>query len=172
MNKVVGTIMLVILATVLLLAGCSTGFTPSGSGVSVGRAAPDFQLQDLDGNEVSLAGLRGKPVLINFWATWCGSCRSERPHLEQIYQDWSSKGLELFTINVGESSAQIRDFMQSNNLSMPVLLDTNLVVAEKYNVTGIPTTFFIDKDGIIQWRMVGPFQEKEQIEQLLSKIIP
>lgn len=169
MNKVPGAIML-ILASGLLLAGCLPGSGPVGT--QVGEAAPDFQLQNLDGQLVSLSDLRGKPVLLNFWATWCGPCRGEMPHLEQIYQEWSNKGLILLTINIGESSSQVGDFMREYNLSMPVLLDIRQVVAEQYNITAIPTTFFIDKDGIIQEKIVGAFPNKESIEQHLNKIMP
>ena len=170
MNKVLRALMLIILALLLLLAGCLPGSEPVGSGV--GESAPDFELQNLDGQVVSLSELRGKPVLINFWATWCPSCRSQMPYLEQIYQEWSNKGLVLLTIDVGESASRVRQFMQSNNLSLPVLLDTRQVVARKYNIMGYPTTFFIDKDGIIQEKVVGAFPDKESIERYLNKIIP
>lgn len=170
MNKVLGAIILMMLALVLLLAGCLPGSEPSGTRAD--EAAPDFQLQNLDGQLVSLSDLRGKPVLLNFWATWCGPCRGEMPHLEQIYQEWSNKGLILLTINIGESSSQVGDFMREYNLSMPVLLDIRQVVAQQYNITAIPTTFFIDKDGIIQEKIVGAFPNKESIEQHFNKIMP
>ena len=166
MNKVPRTLMLVILALVLLLAGCSPG------GARVGEPAPDFELQNLDGQIVTLSDLRGKPVLINFWATWCGYCRYEMPYLQQVHEEWLNKGLVLLTIDVGESKAKVANFMQRYNLSLPVLLDTRQVVAKKYNITGYPTTFFIGKDGIIQEKVVGAFPNKEVIEQYLSKIIP
>ena len=170
MNKVPGAIMLIILASVLLLAGCLPGSEPVEPRAE--DAAPDFQLQNLDGQDVSLSDFRGKPVLLNFWATWCGPCRGEMPYLEQIYQEWSNNGLILLTINIGESSSQIGDFMREYNLSMPVLLDIRKTIAEEYNITAIPTTFFIDKDGIIQEKIIGAFPDKESIERHLSKVVP
>jgi len=153
----------------LVMAGCSPS---SAQGVEVGNLAPDFQLQNLDGQTVSLGNLQGKPVLINFWATWCPSCVSEMPYIQEIYEEWSDKGLVVLAINIGESSSKVEEFMQSHNLSFTVLLDTKQNVAQKYNFQYIPTTFFIDKDGIIQEKVIGPFQNKTQIENRLSKIMP
>ena len=133
--------------------------------------APDFQLPNLEGQTISLSDLKGKPVLLNFWATWCGPCVSEMPYLQEIYDEWSGKGLMLLTINRGESSSTVKGFMQKRNLSLPVLLDTELVVAQRYNIMGIPTTFFIDKDGIIQEKVIGAFPNKAEIEKRLSKIV-
>ena len=153
----------------LAMAGCSPS---SAQGVEVGNLAPDFQLQNLDGQTVSLGNLQGKPVLINFWATWCGPCRSEMSYIQEIYEEWSDKELVVLAINLGESSAKVEEFIQGHTLSFTVLLDTKQDVAQRYNITGIPTTFFIDKDGIIQDKVIGAFQNKTQIENRLSKIIP
>ncbi len=92
------------------------------------------------------------------------------PYLQEVYDEWSGKELVLLAINLGESSAKVEEFMQSHNLSFPVLLDTNQNVALEYNIRYIPTTFFIDKDGIIQVKKVGPFSSKAEIEGSLSKI--
>jgi len=158
-----------VLTSGLVMAGCSPS---SAQGVEVGNQAPDFQLQSLDGQTVSLGDLQGKPVLINFWATWCSPCRGEMPYIQEIYEEWSDRGLVVLAINIGESSSKAEEFMQSYNLSFTVLLDTKQDVAQKYNIQYIPTTFFIDKDGIIQDKVIGAFQNKTQIENRLSKIIP
>jgi len=149
----------------------STTPTPT-EGTRVGNLAPDFQLHNLDGKPVSLSDFRGKPVFINFWASWCLPCRQEIPYIQEMYDEWSSKGLVVLTINRGEGSSQVREFMRIYNLSFPVLLDTKEKVAQKYNSWWIPTTFLIDKYGIIQAIKVGPFRSKAEIEQSLSKIIP
>jgi len=161
------------IALVLLIAGCSTGTTGSGVAVArTGELAPDFQLKNLDGQNISLSDFRGKPVALNFWATWCGWCRVEMPYLQQVLEEWSDEGLVLLTIDVGESASKVRQFMQNNNFSLPVLLDTRQVVAQKYNITSYPSTFFINKDGIIQEKKIGAFLDKEQIEHYLNQIIP
>jgi len=184
MNKVPKAILPVILTLVLLVSGCSADSEPPDGesptapdgknstapveGTQAGNLAPDFQLQNLDGQTVSLSNLRNKPVLINFWATWCSPCRSEMPYIQEIYEEWADKELVVLAINIGESSSKAEEFMQSNNLSFTVLLDTKQDVAQKYNIQYIPTTFFIDKDGIIQDKMIGAFQNKTQIENKLE----
>ena len=158
-----------VLTSGLVMAGCSSSST---QGVEVGDLAPDFQLQNLDGQTISLGNLRGKPVLINFWATWCPPCRSEMPYIQEIYEEWSDKGLVVLAINLGESSSKAEEFRQNHNLSFTVLLDAKQDVAQRYNIQYIPTTFFLDKDGIIQDKVIGAFQNKTQIENKLSKIMP
>jgi thiol-disulfide isomerase/thioredoxin len=184
MNKVPEAILPVILALVLLVTGCSADSEPpdgkgptapvegTQEGTQLGNLAPDFQLQSLDGQTVSLGNLQSKPVLINFWATWCSPCRSEMPYIQEIYEEWSGKGLVVLAINMGESPSKVGEFMQFYNLSFTVLLDTKQAIAQEYNIQYIPTTFFVDKDGIIQDKMIGAFRNKTQIENKLSEIMP
>ena len=164
--KILTAILGLILTTVLLVAGCSA------QGSQVGELAPDFQLPDLDGQSISLSDFRGEPVLINFWASWCGPCRYEMPFIQEVYEEWSARGLVVLAINKGESLSTAKDFIQSGNYSFPVLLDINQYVALEYNVRGLPTTFFIDKEGMIQAIKVGTFLSKAEIEMRLSEIIP
>ena len=156
----------------LILAGCSSG-TEVAQGPQVDKLAPDFQLPTLDGQAVSLGDFRGKPVLLNFWATWCGPCRFEMPFIQEIFEkkEWSDTGLVILAIDIGENPSEVKEFMENYDLSFPVLLDTNQDVALKYNIRAIPTTFFIDKDGIIQDIKVGAFSGKTEIEKRLVKII-
>jgi peroxiredoxin len=141
-------------------------------GNQIGNLAIDFQLKNLEGKTVSLSGLRGKPVLLNFWATWCPPCRSEMPYLQQIYNSYSAQGLELLEIDVGESASPVKQFLASNNLTLPVLLDTDKKVALAYGTAAIPTSLLIDKNGIIKQRIIGAFNNKAEIEQELSRIFP
>jgi len=170
MSKMLKAILVIMLISGLLITGCSADSEPSTA--TIGKPAPNFQLQNLDGQSISLNDLKGKPVLVNFWATWCHPCVSEMPYLQEIYGEWSGKGLILLAINIGESSSEAEQFLQDHNLSLPVLLDTNKAVARRYNIRGIPTTFFIDKDGIIQEKIVGAFPNKAAIENRLIKIMP
>jgi len=94
------------------------------------------------------------------------------PYLQQVYEEWSDRGLVLLTINMGGTSSQVEEFLQSHNLSLPVLLDTKRDVAARYNIRYVPTTFFIDRDGTIQAVKVGAFPNKEAIEGDLNKIMP
>ena len=174
MNKMLKVTLVIILALGLIIAGCSAGCSPEAPAPvpQVGKPAPDFQFNNPEGQSVSLSDSQGNPVLINFWQIRCPPCRSEMPYIQQVYDEWHSKGLVVLAINIGESPSQIKEFMQSQGLSLPVLLDMQGKVAEQYNIWYIPTTFFIDKDGIIQAIRVGAFPSKAAIERSLSKIIP
>jgi len=172
-SKALRVTLLVTLVLGLVMTSCSS--TPSATltlteGTQLGNLAPDFQFNSLEGESISLSDLRGKPVLINFWATRCPPCVSEIPYLQEIYNEWSGTELILLVINIGESPTKVKEFLQGHNLSLPVLLDAKQLVANKYRITAIPTTFFIDKDGIIQEKMIGAFRSKADIEKKLSKI--
>ncbi len=173
MHKTLPIMLIVTLVSAMLVSGCTAGSGSSNpESATVGQPAPDFKLQNLDGESVSLSDFKGKTVLVNFWASWCGPCRFEMPFLQGIYDEWSEQELVLLTVNVGESPAQAKDFMEELDLSFPVLLDTEEAVARMYSIAAIPTTFFIDKDGVIQKKIIGAFSSKAQIESELSKIIP
>jgi len=148
--------------------------TPATSG-GVGELAPDFKLLDLEGKMVSLSDFDGRPVLLNFWATWCGPCRMEMPFIQQVYEDkkWSDAGLAILAIDLGESAEKVKNFIDSNSYTFPVLLDRNGSVAQKYNAgTFIPTSLLIDKYGIIKGVKIGPFTSKASLEKALNKIVP
>jgi len=155
----------------LVIAGGFTGCTPEQV-AQPGKPAPDFELQSIEGQSVSLGDLRGRPVLVNFWASWCGPCLLEMPFLHMTHEQWAEKGLVMLAINIGESPSEVKEFVESRGLTFTVLLDTKQEVAQIYNIRGIPATFFIDKSGIIQDIKMGAFTSKAEIERLLSKIIP
>lgn len=162
----------------LLASGCASSPLSTSisdetltSGAQIGKPAPDFALLDLNGQPVSLNSL-GKPVLVNFWATWCPPCRYEMPFIQEIHEEWANKGLVVLAINVGENPSTVSDFVQDNNYSFPVLLDTDQRVALEYGIRTFPTTIFIDKDGIIQGIKIGAFFTKAEIERNLGKIFP
>ncbi len=160
------------LASGLLMAGCSSPTSAPAQGPQIGKLAPDFKLPNLDGQVVSLGDFRGKPVLLNFWASWCGPCRYEMPFLQEIYQAWSGKGLVVLTVNLQENPSRVKEFVEEFGLSFPVLLATSQEVPLAYNIRGIPATFFIDKNGIIQDIKIGAFSSRVEIEQRLIKIMP
>lgn len=129
----------------------------TGSGTEAGRMAPDFELRGLDGGSVSLGNLRGKVVFLNFWATWCGACRSEMPSLEGLYRDYrSNPGFAVVTVSVsGNGPAPLTQFMTKNGYDFPVLVDDSNTAGSAYGVSGIPSTFVIGRDGRIIWNCVG-----------------
>lgn len=117
--------------------------------------ALNFTLKDLDGKEVSLKDLKGKKVFLNFWATWCPPCRGEMPEIEKIYEESKNSDLVIIAVNIGEDRDTVKAFMDKNNYKFKVLLDSNNDIATNYQISAIPTSFFIDKDGKIVNKNVG-----------------
>lgn len=131
----------------------------------------DFTLTDLNGNKVSLADYKGKPVYLNFWATWCPPCRGEMPGIEKVYRAYKDKGLTVLAVDLGEDKGTVKDFIKQNNYSFTVLLDSDQSVAEKYNISAIPVSYFIDKEGNIAAKKIGALSEedmKSYIESILK----
>jgi thiol-disulfide isomerase/thioredoxin len=119
------------------------------------KAAPDFTLLNIDGQQVSLQQYRGKVVFLNFWATWCIPCREEMPALERLHQTYQVQDLAIISIDLKESADQVKTFFQKHGLSFPSLLDSNGTVFRDYLVAGMPTTYLIDRDGTLLARGVG-----------------
>ena len=143
-------------------------FDESESQAAANRPAPDFTLTDLNGNRVSLSQFVGKPVVINFWATWCPPCRAEIPHLIEAYE--REQGQVVFlAISVDEPERIVRDFVEEQGMPFTILLDDGGKVASTYRVNSIPVTFFISREGEITARYVGQMSPSK-IEDGLSRI--
>ena len=169
-EKVINTVLLIsVIIAALVFGGLSAGCTPA-QGTRTGNLAPDFQLAGLDSQPVSLSDFRGNSVLLNFWASWCGPCKAEMPYLQMMHEEWSSKGLIILAVDIGENPSTASEFVEKYALSFRVLLDTDQEVALKYNIRSIPTTFFIDEDGKIRDTRIGAFSSKAEIERRLDKI--
>jgi len=137
----------------------------------VGHPAPDFVLPALDGSEVRLADLRGKPVILNFWATWCPPCRREMPALEIVWQQYSQGDVMVLGVDQGESIAVVSEYVRQNvGVTFPLLLDRSQDVGDLYLVRSLPTTFFIDADGIIQEIRVGGPMELDFLNQKVQEL--
>lgn len=118
-------------------------------------AAPDFTLKLLDGGEFKLAAYRGRPVVLNFWASWCGPCRAEAPVLEEAWQQYRDQGVMVVGIAVQDREETARAFIKEFGLTYPIGLDGDDRVATLYQVTGLPTSVFIDGRGRVRHRWVG-----------------
>ena len=130
--------------------------------------APDFELQALTGEMVSLSDFNGKPVLINFWATWCPPCVQEMPLLQEISDDYAGE-LVVLPVNGGDSMEQIRAFAEAYEYNLMFLADPENALSLEYSVRGFPTSFFIDVDGLVQGTYVGMMDENI-ISYYLEKI--
>ena len=129
-----------------------------GTGIqaaSTGIDPADFTLPLLDGTKVTLSQFKGKVVFLNFWATWCGPCRSEMPSMEAVYQQLKDKGFEILAVNLGESKDKVSGFMNEYKLTFPSVLDERQIAGSQYNIRAIPTTYIIDRRGLIVARLVG-----------------
>lgn len=129
--------------------------------------AANFTLEDLDGNTISLNDLKGKNIFLNFWATWCPPCRGEMPDIQSIHEEYSEKGLVILAVNLGEGKDAIKDFVKKNNYDFKVLLDTEQTVGDMYNISAIPSSYFLDKDGNIIGKKIGAMS-KEEIKSYLK----
>ncbi len=138
-------------ATVWFLAGRWSG---GEAGTGVGQRAPDFTLVDLDGRAIRLSDLRGEPVLLNFWATWCPPCRAEMPELARVAGEQQGN-VRVVGVNLQGEPGEVRSFAAQAGVHFPILLDRDLAVAHNYLVRAIPTTYFLDRDGVIRDVQVG-----------------
>lgn len=119
-------------------------------------AAPDFTLISPDGKKVALKDFRGKVVFLNFWATWCESCRDEMPAMQRLYREFKGKGFEIVGVNVKDKRPDALAFYKKLQLSYPVVLDPEGEVGLLYGAFGMPTTYLIDRHGIVLARLWGP----------------
>jgi peroxiredoxin/outer membrane lipoprotein-sorting protein len=134
-----------------------------------GKPAPAFTLKGLDGKSISLSDLKGSVVVLDFWATWCPPCQEGLPHINKVAKARAADGVKIFAVNQQEDVAQVQHFIQQANLSLPVLLDSDASVSEKYKAESIPETVVIDKNGTVQ-KVLGlpayPDEEKALNDQI------
>lgn len=141
-------------------------------GLKVGEKAPDFTLQTLDGEEVSLADYKGKKVMINFWATWCPPCKAETPHLVNYYNEKAKKeNVEILSINAMSTeskSENVGKFIKEYKMEFPVLIDARGELIKQYEVMNFPTSFFVNTKGIIQEKFY--VLNEKQLASIVEKL--
>lgn len=135
-----------------------------------GRPAPDFEMRYADGRRLRLSDLRGQPVLINFWASWCGPCRVEMPELIEAYTAHRAKGLEVIAVNVQEESAVAQAFAVEVGMPFLVVVDPTGDISRQYQVRNLPSSLFIDREGVVRARWMG-ILSREQLQKHLREIL-
>jgi len=142
--------------------------------VRVGDEAPNFRLRDLDGNLTSLSQFRGKVVLLNFWATWCGPCRVEMPAMEHLYRTLSRREFQILAVSTDPQGAAVtRPFQQKTGLTFPILHDTDMQIGLTYGARSLPMTLMVDRQGVVRQKIFGARDwdspEARELIQLLMK---
>ncbi len=167
MNKKIS----IFLIAALIVGGLSFFFIQSPGnavvsaevGTEIGMQAPDFTLTNMNDQEVSLSDYRGQKVFLNFWASWCPPCKKEMPDMQKLHEEYGDE-VVILAVNVGESKSTAANFMMENGLKFTVLLDSNKSTAQNYLVRGIPTSYFLDQNGVIQEKVVGAISYQRMLE--------
>jgi cytochrome c biogenesis protein CcmG/thiol:disulfide interchange protein DsbE len=158
-----------VLPLVLLLIYVFTfGLRSAPSAVRIGDPAPQFALADLDGNPLRLSDYAGRPVILNFWASWCGPCVEEFPLLKQAEQQHAADGLAVIGIVYQDRSEAARAFMQQQSADWPAVMDPGDSLASRYAIFGPPETFFIGRDGTVVGHQVGQFSRASLDRQIAA----
>ncbi len=178
------SILIVLASAALVLAlsacsGLSLGALNSTGGDSgrpttakIGDLAPEINLKSMTGDQIVLSQLQGRPVLVNFWATWCGPCREEFPALARAYKKYQDLGLVIVGVNFQDDNSDegVRTFMRNSLVNFPIVRDTGERVGRMYRVNGLPTSIFVDRKGIIRDMVVGGPMTDAFIDQQFAKI--
>jgi thiol-disulfide isomerase/thioredoxin len=138
-------------------------------GTSIGELAPDIAGNSLDGEELSLSEFRGDLILVNVFASWCGPCRAETPHLVEVFGDAGLEGIKFIGLNLSESSEAVSIFKDEFNINFPILLNQDGRLTEVFQPIGLPTSWFIGADGVVRYVFVGPMT-KEMLTGILEDI--
>jgi cytochrome c biogenesis protein CcmG/thiol:disulfide interchange protein DsbE len=163
------------LLPIILVAGWAAVLAARGSatagGAHIGQAAPDFALADLNGNPVRLSDLRGRPVIVNFWASWCGPCVEEFPMIRAAVERHAAQRVAVVGIVYRDNSEAARRFMSRMAAAWPAAMDPGEQVAQSFGISGPPETFFIDAGGVVRGRQIGQLNASDlerQITQTLA----
>ncbi len=188
-NKILAILIVVAVAMLLVLSTSGDGFFHRRKAPVSGKndlftilriqkfeeplVAPDFTLNDLKGNQVTLKNFKGRVVFLNFWATWCPPCRREMPSMERLYKQLKDRDFTMLAVDMQESEKLVKAFMSDFSLSFPALLDLDGDISFLYGIRGLPSTYIIDREGMIIGKAVGPrdwsSQESIQLFQSLLK---
>jgi len=159
---------ILLIALMLYLGLVTDAERAPSAGVRPGDKAPDFRLTKIGGGEVSLSDYRGKVVLLNFWATWCPPCREEMPLFKDVYKKYRDNGFEIIAVSTDASTDVVKDFISEYSIKFVVLHDREGKLSSLYGIQGLPTSFLIDREGIVVKVRLGEYKE---IEKDLKKVL-
>jgi peroxiredoxin len=167
-TRLLRPVRLLAVAALAVVAGAA------GAAVTPSAGAPDFALPNLDGSNLRLQEQRGRVVMINFWATWCGPCRVEMPHLSRLYEKYRGSGFTVLAVNIDEDPHKAASLAKQLGMRFPVLLDTEKKVSRLYDLSTMPSTILIDRDGRVRYITRGyrdGYEETydKQIRELLRE---
>ncbi|OIK13246.1 alkyl hydroperoxide reductase [Bacillus sp. MUM 116] len=174
-KKVIAAVVLITLLTVAIVQAMEKKTEPESTttqtsveeGLKIGAKAPDFELKTLSGDKIKLSDLKGKKVMLNFWATWCPPCKAEMPAMEKFFKE-KDKDLVILAVNI-DPQLDVKGFVNKNKITFPILLDVDDHVNETYQILSIPTTYFINSKGIIENKFTGGM-ELAQMKQFAEKL--
>lgn len=146
-------------------ASTDTAGEAADTGLAVGNAAPDFALQTLDGEEAKLSDFRGKPVFVNFWATWCPPCRAEMPDMQKLYDGMDIEILAVNLTHTEKSEEGVAAFVEDMGLTFPVPMDVEGDLASAYNVKAYPTSYLLDAEGKIRFIAYGAMNYDQMVQE-------
>lgn len=156
-----------------IVVGADTTTIEYESGLEEGNTPPDFELSTLSGDIIKLTDYKAKKVIINFWASWCGPCKAEMPHMQNYYaKNKDSANVEIIAVNLTTEErglVSIEKFVDAYGLTFPIPLDNNGEVMDMYRIMTIPTTYMISTDGTIKHKIIGPMDEKT-IKELVDNL--
>jgi peroxiredoxin len=169
------SIAVILISTLWVLFTTLSNNEVSGENYSApqkGFSAPDFILQDLEGNQYQLSSFMGEKVIVNIWASWCKPCQYEMPALQKIHEKYSDQGLVLLAVNntYQDNYSNVVDFVSANNLTFPILMDLDGNVSQLYKVQALPSTFFIDRNGKISEIIIGGPMSEALIEAKIMEL--
>jgi peroxiredoxin len=139
--------------------------------VAIGKVAPDFVLVDMEGEKHQLSDYRGQGVFLNFWGTWCKPCEEEMPYINNQYNQFKDKGVQVLAVDVAESELVVNQFANRHKLDFPIVIDKDGQVQTAYGINPLPATFLIDKDGKVVKYHTGQLTE-ETVREFMEQIKP
>lgn len=167
----ISSLIFILILVFILIQNVYNKYQTEEGSIGKSEKAPNFKLASLSGEDIELEKLKGKGILVNFWATWCDPCTEEMLSIQKVYDTYKTRGFEVLSINIGEDRNQINEFLKENrSINFPVLLGDNFII-DNYKIMSTPTTYFVKPDGTIDRYHEGKLSE-EQLHTFVKDILP